>query len=141
MFIVGILFWNIFEYVFHRYAFHNPQLPRKYKKYIGNGHRFHHRFPANTNDLLLPVTLTLPFSLLSLIPVYFIFGSSGLGWYYLGLISGLTLYEFMHYAAHHLKINNRYFKFMKRYHLKHHFKSPNSNFMVSNPLFDYIFTK
>lgn len=141
MFLIGILFWNVFEYLFHRFAFHNSTLPRKVKRYIGNGHRFHHRYPENTTNLLLPVSLTLPFSLLSLLLIYLIFGANSLGWYYFGLISGMLHYEIMHYAAHHLKINSRYFKFMKHYHLKHHFKEPNKNFMVSNPLFDYLFTK
>ena len=138
MFSVGIIFWNIFEYVFHRFAFHNKDLPTKLKRSIGNGHRFHHRYPDNVNNIQLPVSLTLPFSLLSLLLIYLVFGSH-LGWYYLGLITGLFHYEFMHYAAHHWKLKGRYFKWMKRYHLLHHHKTPNSRFMVSNPVYDYLF--
>jgi sterol desaturase/sphingolipid hydroxylase (fatty acid hydroxylase superfamily) len=139
LFVIGLLFWNMFEYIFHRFAFHNTKLPRKLKRTLGNGHRFHHRYPNNKQDLQLPILLTLPFSLLSLVLIYLLFGSVNLGWYYLGLIAGLFNYELMHYAAHHLKINLRYFKWMKRYHLYHHHKEPNSKFMVSNPVYDYIF--
>ena len=139
VFILGLLFWNMFEYVFHRFAFHNPALPRKLKRTLGNGHRFHHRYPEKAEDIQLPITLTLPFSLLSLLLVYLVIGATQLGWYYLGLILGLYSYEFMHYAAHHLKINLWFFKWMKRYHLMHHHKTPNSKFMVSNPFYDYLF--
>lgn len=139
MFIIGLLFWNTFEYMFHRFAFHNKELPKSLKKTIGNGHRFHHRYPDNAENIQLPIGLTLPFSLLSLLLVYLVLGSSGVGWYYLGLILGLFHYEFMHYAAHHYKLNSKYFKWMKRYHLLHHHKTPNSRFMVSNPVYDYLF--
>jgi sterol desaturase/sphingolipid hydroxylase (fatty acid hydroxylase superfamily) len=78
-------------------------------------------------------------SLGALLLVYYTFGLADLAWFYFGLILGLFSYEFMHYAAHHLNINVYPFKFMKQYHLAHHFKSPKKKFMVSCPVLDYLF--
>ncbi len=138
MLIVGLFMWNVFEYSFHRVAFHGSAIPKKLKRYLTNGHRFHHRYPDKIDNLILPVSLTLPFSLISLFVVYSIFGEVNISWYYLGLVIGLYSYEFMHYAAHHMKIKLKFFKYMKHRHLSHHFKNPKTKFMVSNPLFDYL---
>lgn len=139
MFIFGLLVWNCFEYLFHRFAFHNRSIPKKIRRYLTNGHLYHHRYPDRLDNLLLPINLTLPVSLGSLLLMYSAFGLGNLAWFYTGLIFGLFSYEFMHYAAHHLPINIFPFNAMRQYHLAHHFKSPKKKFMVSNPLLDYIF--
>jgi len=138
-FILGLIFWNISEYSFHRFWFHEKRYPRKLKKYLSNGHVFHHRYPDNTDELRLPMSLTIPFSLLYAGGYYLLFGITNLGFFYSGIIGGMFFYEFMHYAAHHLKLKNRFFRYMRGYHMKHHHKNIKSNFMVSNPLLDYLF--
>lgn len=140
MFILGISVWNVFEYTFHRWAFHNHKIPKIIRKYLTNGHIVHHRYPNKTKGLQLPLSLSLPVSLFNLAVIYLVFGSNNIGWFYLGLMGGgLLVYEFMHYAAHHLDINWKIFKDMKQYHLDHHYKTPKKKFMVSNPIMDWIF--
>lgn len=139
MFILGLFIWNVFEYVFHRFAFHNRSIPKIIRRYLTNGHLYHHRYPNKIDNLLLPINLTLPVSMGALLLVYCSFGLDDLAWFYTGLILGLFSYEFMHFAAHHMNINLRVFKVMKQYHLAHHFKSPKKKFMVSCPLMDYFF--
>lgn len=138
MFLVGFVLWNILEYCFHRYAFHNKKLPRWIKKYLSGGHVFHHRYPTKIENLIISITLTLPFSFLSLGVAFILFGTVNLPWFYTGLIFGLFQYEFMHFAAHHWRIPLAPFRYMKQYHLTHHHKQPNAKYMVSNPGLDFL---
>lgn len=139
MFCIGFLLWNVLEYCFHRFAFHNRKIPRKIRRWLTNGHIVHHRFPNRKENLALPIALTLPVSLIGLGITYLATGITYLNWFYSGLILGLYSYEMMHYAAHHWNLNNAWFRYMKQHHLSHHYKTPNSKFMVSNPLLDFLF--
>jgi sterol desaturase/sphingolipid hydroxylase (fatty acid hydroxylase superfamily) len=54
-------------------------------------------------------------------------------------VAGYLLYDMTHYAAHHLPMRSGYLKFLKRYHIMHHYRTPNARFGVSSPLWDYVF--
>jgi dihydroceramide fatty acyl 2-hydroxylase len=138
--LAGYGFWNLAEYAFHRFAFHNYKMSRKMKRLIAHGHKVHHRNPDKDNELFLPFTLTFPFSLL-LAGVYYLITFTGgeMVIFYIGLVAGYFFYEFMHYAAHHLELRPAFFRRMKLYHNQHHYKTPNAKFMVSNPVFDRLF--
>jgi dihydroceramide fatty acyl 2-hydroxylase len=136
---LGYSTWLFTEYGFHRFFFHNKRLPRRVKKFLSNGHVYHHRYPDNQDRLFLPVSLTFPISILYLCICGLIFGLYSMFWFYIGLISGYFIYEFMHYAAHHYNFHGLMFKYMKIYHIAHHTKAPQRNFMVSNPAVDFIF--
>jgi sterol desaturase/sphingolipid hydroxylase (fatty acid hydroxylase superfamily) len=56
-----------------------------------------------------------------------------------GFVTGYIAYDMMHYAEHHLSMTWGFLKFVKRYHLLHHYKTPDHRFGVSSPLWDYIF--
>jgi sterol desaturase/sphingolipid hydroxylase (fatty acid hydroxylase superfamily) len=49
------------------------------------------------------------------------------------------LYDLTHYATHHFPMRGGYAKFLKRYHMQHHYKTPNQRFGVSSPLWDWVF--
>lgn len=58
----------------------------------------------------------------------------------LGILTGLTLYDMMHYYFHFgPEINIGWLNYLKRNHLKHHYRDPNKGFGVSNTLWDSIF--
>lgn len=139
VFILGFLTAGFVEYFMHRFAFHNRKIPRKVKRLISNGHVYHHRNPHLTDNLVLPLSITLPLSLASLVAFCALFGISYSFWFYLGVMLSYFLYEFMHYAAHHLDTNLPYLKQMKKYHLEHHMKTPNNKFMITHPIFDWLF--
>ena len=56
-----------------------------------------------------------------------------------GFILGYLVYDLTHYATHHFPMKRGVFKFLRRYHMQHHFKTPNARYGVSSPLWDYIF--
>jgi sterol desaturase/sphingolipid hydroxylase (fatty acid hydroxylase superfamily) len=56
-----------------------------------------------------------------------------------GLIAGYLTYDMLHYATHHIPMRGRYGKFLRKYHMLHHFKTPDQRFGVSSPLWDRVF--
>ncbi len=52
---------------------------------------------------------------------------------------GYLTYDLIHYATHHFKMTSPVARFLKRYHLKHHYKTPDMRFGVSSPLWDMVF--
>jgi sterol desaturase/sphingolipid hydroxylase (fatty acid hydroxylase superfamily) len=56
-----------------------------------------------------------------------------------GFIAGYLFYDLTHYATHHFPMRAGMWKWLKRYHMMHHYKSPNQRYGVSSPLWDYVF--
>ncbi len=56
-----------------------------------------------------------------------------------GFILGYLVYDMLHYATHHLPMQGRVMKYLKRYHMLHHFKTPEQRYGVSSPLWDFVF--
>ena len=56
-----------------------------------------------------------------------------------GFITGYLIYDMTHYATHHWAMRSGYLKFVKRYHMQHHYKTPDRRFGVSSPLWDMVF--
>ena len=58
---------------------------------------------------------------------------------YSGFILGYLCYDMIHYATHHFPMRSRAMKYLKRYHMMHHFKTPSARFGVSSPVWDVVF--
>jgi sterol desaturase/sphingolipid hydroxylase (fatty acid hydroxylase superfamily) len=56
-----------------------------------------------------------------------------------GFVMGYLIYDLTHYATHHLSMRWGFLKFLKRYHMQHHYKTPEQRFGVSSPLWDVVF--
>ena len=56
-----------------------------------------------------------------------------------GALAGYVCYDMIHYATHHFAMRDGVWKFLKRYHMMHHFKTPEQGFGVSSPLWDLLF--
>ncbi len=53
--------------------------------------------------------------------------------------SAISCYDMIHYATHHFPMRSRAMKYLKRYHMMHHFKTPSARFGVSSPVWDVVF--
>lgn len=51
---------------------------------------------------------------------------------------GYLAYDYIHYATHHFAMTSKVGRFLRSYHLKHHFSHEHSRYGVSSPLWDYI---
>lgn len=143
MYAVGLVVWTFSEYMLHRFLFHwEPQHPfLKRAWYLVHG--VHHEQPQCKTRLVMPPILSIP-----LASLFFLFFKTLVGtilgaplWVaplFAGFVTGYIGYDMMHYAEHHLSMKWGFLKFVKRYHLLHHYKTPEHRFGVSSPLWDYI---
>ena len=138
-FTLGIIFWSLFEYVAHRFLFHFKAKSPLGKWFIFMFHGVHHTAPDDKTRLLFPPApaAIVGISLYSLLKL--VLPQPELYPFFLGTIIGYLIYDYIHYATHHFKMRSKIGRFLKHYHLKHHYVSPDKNFGVSSPLWDYIF--
>ena len=54
-------------------------------------------------------------------------------------IIGYLIYDYIHYATHHFPMRNPVAKYLKLYHLKHHYSGETGRYGVSSPLWDRAF--
>lgn len=139
LFIVGVLLWTIFEYSFHRWAFHYHPKSVTGKKIHFLVHGIHHDYPRDRTRLVMPLLVSVPLALL----FYFIF-QSVFGVFhnaaFAGFILGYVAYDSIHYATHHMPMKGKIGKYLKEYHLRHHYNDEHTAYGVSNPLWDYVFS-
>lgn len=137
-FITGVLIWTLFEYAFHRWAFHYHPKSEIGKKVHFLVHGIHHDYPRDSTRLVMPLLVSLPLAVL----FYFIFqwAFSPFNFsIFAGFVVGYILYDSIHYATHHMKMQGRIGRFLKEYHLRHHYNDNHTAYGVSNPLWDYVF--
>ena len=134
----GALTFSLVEYCIHRFVFHfHPTTERgeniKYKI-----HGVHHEFPKDKDRLVMPPVLSIVLALL----FYGIF-SLLTGQYVLlffpGFLSGYSIYLFIHYAVHRFRPPQNFLKILWTHHALHHYKSEDTAFGVSMPMWDYLF--
>jgi hypothetical protein len=56
-----------------------------------------------------------------------------------GTFAGYLGYDWMHYYTHHAVPKSRFGRFMRRFHMEHHFKTATRQFGLSSPLWDFAF--
>ena len=137
-FLGGIFIWTLLEYIIHRFAFHTHPTSETGKKMHFLVHGLHHDYPNDSTRLVMPPIISIPLAL-----IFFFLFKYTMGGYYLtyfsGLVFGYVCYDTIHYATHHFKMKSGALKFLREYHLRHHFQDENSAYGVSNPLWDYVF--
>jgi len=141
---VGFFVWTLVEYVFHRHIFHyEPKSPTLQTIWFLL-HGVHHEQPQCKTRLVMPPLLSIPLALFFYGLFYAVVGLGlnrplAVAPLYAGLITGYLAYDMLHYAEHHLSMKWGFLKGLKRYHLLHHFKTPDVRFGVSSPLWDVVF--
>jgi sterol desaturase/sphingolipid hydroxylase (fatty acid hydroxylase superfamily) len=143
-FLFGIAIWTITEYLVHRYVFHYHPKGALAQRIFFMFHGVHHAQPACKTRLVMPPAASIPMALIFIVGFNLIVGSLfGLSHWVGPLIAGFTLgyvaYDMIHYATHHLPMYGRMMKYLKRYHMLHHYKTPDMRYGVSSPLWDYVF--
>lgn len=142
--LVGVLLWSFTEYTLHRYVFHyKPRSPRQ-ERIVFLFHGIHHAQPQCKTRLVMPPAVSVPLSLVYYGLLSLILGSllgihQWIAPIYSGLVIGYLAYDLTHYATHHFAMRRGILKFLKRYHMQHHYKTPDQRFGVSSPLWDVVF--
>lgn len=140
----GILVWTLAEYLLHRFLFHyEPTRPwLKWVWYLIHG--VHHEQPQCKTRLVMPPILSIPlaisfYALFALVVGGLVGAPRWTGPLFSGFLTGYLIYDMTHYATHHLSMKWGFLKFLKRYHLLHHYKTPDDRFGISSPIWDYVF--
>jgi sterol desaturase/sphingolipid hydroxylase (fatty acid hydroxylase superfamily) len=143
-YLVGLFVWSLAEYLLHRFVFHyKPRGPFQ-EKVIYLFHGIHHHQPQIKTRLVMPPIVSIPLAGLFYGLFTLIFSNLlGLQHWFGPMIAGFTtgylIYDLTHYATHHFPMRSGVLKYLKRYHMMHHFKTPDKRFGVSSPLWDYVF--
>lgn len=143
-FLMGAFLWTFAEYTLHRFLFHyQPKTPQAERIFF-LFHGVHHAQPQCKTRLVMPPVVSIPMAFMAYGLLYLLFGwIIRLPWWvgpiFSGFIAGYLFYDLTHYATHHFPMRRGIWKYLKRYHMQHHYKTPNARFGVSSPLWDLIF--
>ncbi|KMZ57746.1 Fatty acid 2-hydroxylase [Zostera marina] len=135
----GIFIWTLLEYTFHRFLFHIQT-----KTYWGNTihfllHGCHHKHPMDDLRLVFPPTaiaiLCLPFYSL----VRFLSTPTVAPALFGGCLLGYVIYDCTHFYLHHGQPTTSQGRYLKKYHLNHHYRIQNKGFGITSSLWDRVF--
>lgn len=137
--IAGLLTWTFAEYAIHRFVFHYPAKSALGKRLVFLFHGVHHDVPNDKTRLLMPpvgaaLILAVLWGLFSLLlpqPLREPFMAF--------FILGYLIYDYIHYATHHLPMRHPVLRYLKRFHMAHHFFDPSTCYGISSPLWDKVF--
>ena len=138
VFFGAMLFWTLFEYFMHRFAFHFVSNRPRIRRIIYVMHGNHHEFPRDKERLFMPpvpslILASIIFSLQYLILRRYVFP------FFPGFMLGYLLYGSMHYAIHAWNPPFRWMKPLWRNHHLHHYKNDDKGFGVSTSFWDRVF--
>ncbi len=139
--LVAVLAWPFFEYAFH-VAIHLPPLrfgAFRLELEAARRHRQHHLDPTRIDDVLLPMDALVFLAVVSIVGFWWL-----LGWP-LGLTAAICFHlgglanGWVHLLTHsNYSPQGRYYSWVRRSHLLHHFKSDRYWFAFTGPHVDVL---
>jgi sterol desaturase/sphingolipid hydroxylase (fatty acid hydroxylase superfamily) len=139
LFVAGVLFWTLTEYLLHRFVFHYMPSSDWGKRLHFLMHGVHHDYPNDSWRLVMPPSVSLPLGLLFYGAFVLVMGTPTVFAFFPGFLTGYLLYDMIHYATHHAPMKNGVAQFLKHHHMKHHYQTDTLGYGVSSPLWDYVF--
>ncbi|KAI0501393.1 hypothetical protein KFK09_016338 [Dendrobium nobile] len=142
--LAGIFVWTLIEYCLHRFLFHI-----KTESYWANTahyllHGCHHKHPMDGLRLVFPpaaaAVLCFPFfGLAKLLTTATAAPAAAAPAFFGGGMLGYVMYDCIHYYLHHGNPSSNRAKYLKRYHMNHHFRVQTLGFGITSSLWDVIF--
>jgi sterol desaturase/sphingolipid hydroxylase (fatty acid hydroxylase superfamily) len=140
LFFGGYAFWTLMEYVIHRVVFHHEFTSEFGKRFHYIAHGIHHDFPNDSLRLVMPPAINLTLAFLFYWLFFAVFREEGLtAGFFSGFTFGYMVYDLMHYASHFYNFKWKWFQRVKRSHLLHHYREPNSGYGLSTVFWDRVF--
>jgi sterol desaturase/sphingolipid hydroxylase (fatty acid hydroxylase superfamily) len=143
-FLVGLFLWTLAEYTLHRFVFHYSAKTPFGQRITFLFHGIHHAQPQCKTRLVMPPVVSIPlaalfYGLFYLVTVLLLKTPYWINPLFSAFLTGYLIYDLSHYAQHHWPMRSGYARYIKRYHMQHHYKTPTQRFGVSSPLWDYVF--
>jgi sterol desaturase/sphingolipid hydroxylase (fatty acid hydroxylase superfamily) len=143
LFVGGALVFSAFEYGLHRIVFHGLMrwavTDERVRFAAFMAHGYHHEFPDDRSRLVMPPMISWPLAALFAGVYFLLLGSQRFLPVLAGTMAGYIAYDWIHYYTHHFRPRTRIGKWMRAYHLRHHYQDPNAFFGISSPLWDLAF--
>ncbi|TCZ73411.1 fatty acid hydroxylase [Paenibacillus albiflavus] len=138
MVLAGIVAFFLLEYVIHRYLLHgylSKLMPKAHE-----GHEDHHNHPDELKHMLTPNVYTIPSHLFLWVVTTILLRSLHLSsCFMIGIALYQFYYEWTHFVSHRPIVPmTPWGKWMKKYHLLHHYKNSRHWYGVTNPVFDTL---
>jgi sterol desaturase/sphingolipid hydroxylase (fatty acid hydroxylase superfamily) len=135
----GLLAWTLTEYLVHRFLFHwRPRSPAA-RRLVFIVHGVHHETPDDPTRLLMPpVPAIAGFAILYAI-VRTMLGSPWAEPFFAFFLLGYLAYDYVHLAVHRGRPRTRVGRVLWRWHMLHHFATPEARWGVSSPVWDHVF--
>lgn len=137
IFIVGFFTWTFFEYMMHRFLYHDLKDASYSNKFNYLFHGIHHEYPSDQSRVVLPVLPSLLFATIFFGLFYLILGKHAFV-FSAGFLIGYISYMTIHYAVHRFPAPKR-FSFWWTFHNIHHYQQHDRAFGVTNPFWDMLF--
>ncbi len=137
--LIALFVWTLTEYTLHRFVFHFNGRSQLTKGFVYLFHGLHHDDPQDPTRLVMPpVPAVLIMSIIwlifkTIIPSLYICAFMAF------FIIGYLRYDYIHYATHHFKMTSKLGRYLRKFHLQHHYQHEKSKYGVSNPLWDFVF--
>ena len=143
-FLIGLFMWTLAEYTLHRFVFHYKAKTARGQRITFLFHGIHHAQPQCKTRLVMPPAVGIPlaalfFGLFYLVTVVILKMPYWLNPLFSAFLVGYLIYDLGHYAQHHLPMRKGYLRYIKRYHMQHHYKTPDQRYGVSSPIWDFVF--
>lgn len=145
-FAIGVVVWSLTEYTVHRFVFHfEPKNPPAWvERMIFLFHGIHHAQPWDKTRLVMPPAVSVPLALIFYALFNGVVGNligapQWIDVLFSGFVVGYVIYDMVHYATHHMPMKWGVLKVLKKYHMLHHYKTPNERYGVSSPAWDVVF--
>ncbi len=136
----GLFTWTLIEYALHRFIFHYPAKTPFGNRMVYILHGLHHEDPQDPTRLVMPPVPALIYSTVLFVSFRALFGPVLVEPFFASFLAGYLAYDYVHYYVHHFTPKNAVGKYLKRYHMIHHFSNYDAKWGVSNPLWDYVFS-
>lgn len=138
LYLAGVFFWSLTEYILHRFAFHYEADSPSGKRISYIMHGNHHEFPRDKQRLFMPPVPSIILSSSIFLILYLVLGRLAFP-FFPGFMLGYLLYGTMHYAIHAWNPPFKWMKGLWRNHHLHHYKDDHKGFGVSSTLWDHVF--
>ena len=140
LFLLGLVEWVFLEYVLHRFFFHIETSSPRLQLILKKVHMTHHEDTKDMGVMFVPVSFGLSLTVVSIwLRTLLVWPWQAAIIITVGIWAGYLWYEFIHYSAHMLRSRNPLLRYLKIYHLKHHFQDEKIWFGVTTPFIDYLF--
>lgn len=137
--LAALLAWTFAEYTLHRWVFHIAPTSAFRKRLQFIIHGLHHDDPNDAGRLVMPPFPALVLAAIFVPLFYWLVGPVYVYPFVAGFLVGYLGYDYTHYATHHFTPRTRWGRYVKQYHMLHHFTDHEAKWGVSNPLWDYVF--